>query len=304
MASRADIHVHSKYSGLARLGFLRFPESVVDPIDIAKRTRAAGLDTVCITDHNTIRGALIAQKYARENNGVSVVVGEEISAQEGEIIGLYLNEEIPRGLPAAETVDRIRAQGGLVVAPHPFSNHVPALGLLVDKLSIDGLEVFNAGHVDGFANHRALEHSQRGNWARLGGSDSHTLDTLGCAYTEFDGSGEEDFRKAVLNKVTRAFGQRQPIEKAIKWTLEVVMESDRQIVRSVLRPNHKVDPMDPVMMKVNDLPGHKKIAALFASLVFFTPPISYIVVLFGERRMRALNATPIHDQNGNKPGLF
>ncbi|MCU0861830.1 MAG: PHP domain-containing protein [Methanomassiliicoccales archaeon] len=304
MANRADIHVHSKYSGLARLAFLRFPESVVEPEDIVRKARNAGLDTVCITDHNTIRGGLIAQKFAKGFDGVSVVVGEEISALEGEIIGLFLNKEIPKGLPAAETIDLIRQQGGLVVAPHPFSNHVPALGYLVDKLPIDGLEVFNAGHVDGFANHRALEHSQRGNWARLGGSDSHTLDTLGCAYTEFDGYGAEDFRKAVQDRATRAFGVKQSTFMGVKWTMEVVLESDVQIVKSVLMRNYDARPDDVVRSKVKALPGHKKLAALMASAFFLLPPVPYFVVLTGEWRMREINAKPIHDQNGEKPGLF
>jgi predicted metal-dependent phosphoesterase TrpH len=301
MANRADIHVHSKYSGLAHLSFLRFPESVVDPEDIVKKAKSVRLDTVCITDHNTIRGALIAQKFAKTYDGVSVVVGEEISAREGEIIGLFLNEEIPKGLTAAETIDLIKQQGGLVVAPHPFSNHVPALGFLVDQLPIDGLEVFNAGHVDGFANHRALEHSQRGNWARLGGSDSHTLDTIGCAYTEFDGSGSEEFNKAIQNRVTRAFGQQQPVFMGVKWTMEVVWESDRQILKSVLRRTSDASLNDIVGSKVKALPGHMKLAALLASMIFFVPPNPYFVVLAGEWRMRVINAKPIHDQNGERP---
>ncbi len=304
MASRADIHVHSKYSGLARLWFLRFPESVVEPGDIVKKAKAAGLDTVCVTDHNTIRGGLIAQDFSRQCDGVSVVVGEEISAIEGEIIGLFLNEAIPKGLTAGETIDRIRQQGGIVVAPHPFSLHVPALGFMVDYLNIDGLEVFNAGHVDGFANSRALEHAQSGRWAKLGGSDSHSLATLGCAYTEFDGSGEEDLRKAIIRKRTNAKGQQMPIETAIKWTLEVVMEADKQILRSIFKRNWNVDSDDPVAKKVKELPGHKKVAALAASVAYFIPPMPYLVVLVGERRIRRINSVPIHDPNGHRPEWF
>ncbi|MEM0448651.1 MAG: PHP-associated domain-containing protein [Methanomassiliicoccales archaeon] len=304
MVSRADIHVHSKYSGLARLAFLRFPESVVEPEDIVRKAAAIGLDTVCITDHNTIRGALLAQKYAKHHESVSVVVGEEVSAREGEIIGLFLTQEIPKGLPAAETIDLIREQGGLVVAPHPFSNHVPALGYMVDRLPIDALEVFNAGHVDGFANHRALEHSQRGDWARLGGSDSHTLDTIGCGYTEFDGQGAEDFFRAVRTRTTRAFGQRQPVLMGVKWTMEVVLESDLQILKSMLQRSYEAKPEDVVRTKVKSLPSHKKLAALFASFFFFLPPVPYLAVLTGEWKMRELNAKPIHDHNGERPGLL
>ncbi|HUL40075.1 MAG TPA: PHP domain-containing protein, partial [Methanomassiliicoccales archaeon] len=72
MASKADIHVHSKYSGLARLWTLRFPESVNEPEDIVRRSKAVGLDTVCVTDHNTIHGGMLAQKFAKGYDGVSV----------------------------------------------------------------------------------------------------------------------------------------------------------------------------------------------------------------------------------------
>jgi predicted metal-dependent phosphoesterase TrpH len=303
MASRADIHVHSKYSGLARLWFLRFPESVNEPEDIVKRARAVGLDTVCVTDHNTVRGGILAKQFAKGYDGVSVVVGEEISTEEGEILGLFLNEDIPKDLPAAEAVDRIRSQGGLVIAPHPFSMHVPALGYEVDRLDIDGLEVFNAGHVDGFANNRALQHSKLGRWARLAGSDSHSLGTLGCAFTEFEGSGEEDLRKAILMKSTVPKGSPMSVESGVKWTMEVVLESDRQIIKSMLNRPGK-DPDDPVYKKVSELPGHKRIAALGASFLYIAPPIPYLVVWFGALRMRRINSIPIHDPNGHASKTF
>ncbi len=304
MASKADIHIHSKYSGLARIWFLRFPESVNEPEDIVKRAKAVGLDTVCVTDHNTIRGGTLASKFAKSFNGVNVVVGEEISSKEGEIIGLFLNEDIPPGLPAVEVVDRIRAQGGLVIAPHPFSMHVPALGFEVDKLDIDGLEVFNAGHVDGFANNRALEHSHLGKWALLAGSDSHSLATLGCAFTEFEGSGEEDLRKAIIHKSTVPHGNPMSVESGVKWTLEVVLESDRQIVRSMLGRRPRPGAEEPILKKVSELPGYKKLAALGASFFFIAPPMPYLVVWLGARRMRRINSVPIHDPNGHGSKLF
>jgi len=92
MQSRADTHVHTKYSGIGHLGFLRFPESVSDPRDILKNAHSLGLSVVCITDHNSIEGALRATEEVNDFDGLEVVVGEEISTLEGEVIGLYLNE--------------------------------------------------------------------------------------------------------------------------------------------------------------------------------------------------------------------
>lgn len=284
--------------------FLRFPESVNEPSDIVLKAKTVGLDTVCVTDHNTIKGGVLAEKFAKGLDGIDVVVGEEISCVEGEVIGLFLNQDIPKDLPAAEAVDRIRSQGGLVIAPHPFSAHVPGLGFKVNELDIDGLEVFNAGHTDGYANNRALEYAQSGRWAKVAGSDSHSLATIGCAYTEFEGGGAEDLRKAIIKRTTVPKGEKMPIGTAVKWTLEVVMESDRQILRSMLGRNHASDPDDLVVKKVNELATHKKLAALLGSIAYFTPPIPYLVVWVGERRIKRLNSAPIHDHNINNSGLL
>jgi predicted metal-dependent phosphoesterase TrpH len=301
MASRADIHLHTKYSGLAHIGFLRFPESVSDPKDVVRTAKANGLDSICVTDHNSIKGAIIAREFAKQYDGVNVIVGEEISTAEGEVIGLFLNEPVPKDLSAAESVDRIKAQGGLVIAPHPFSLHVPALGLLVDKLPIDGLEVLNAGHVDTYSNNKALEHAQSGQWALVGGSDSHSLRSIGCAYTEFDGHGPEDLRKAILNKTTVAGGERMSMIQNIQWSLEVVMESDRLIVRSMLHRELPGDASDPVINKVLQLPTHKKIAALVASIGYFTPPVPFIAMITGEKVLNRINSVPVHESNGGAP---
>src|SRR5262249_61221230 len=82
---------------------------------------AAGIDVVCATDHNTIEGALRLRDLAGER--LRVIVGEEISSRDGEIIGLFLTRPIPRDLSAEDTIARIRDQGGIVSVPHPFSRN-------------------------------------------------------------------------------------------------------------------------------------------------------------------------------------
>jgi predicted metal-dependent phosphoesterase TrpH len=259
MASRADIHVHSKYSGLARLGFLRFPESVNEPRDIVKQASLAGLNQVCVADHNTIHGGLKAKEHEKDFRSVEVIVGEEVSTRDGEILGLFLQEEVPKGLSAIETIERIRAQDGLVVSPHPFSKHVPALGLKVDLLNIDGLEVLNAGHVDGYANDKASQHAASGRWAQMGGSDSHSLNTIGCAYTEFEGSGAEEFRRQILAKKTRAGGKEMTLDQVVAWSMGVVFASDVLILRSMLGGILEKDALDPVLNKVLEIGTSKRL---------------------------------------------
>jgi predicted metal-dependent phosphoesterase TrpH len=103
---RVDFHSHTRAS----------PDAWTRPAELVARARAAGLDRIAVTDHHTIDGALEAHAL----DPTLVIVGEEIRTREGtELIGLFLSERVPPGLPFAETVLRIRTQGGVIYAPHP-----------------------------------------------------------------------------------------------------------------------------------------------------------------------------------------
>jgi len=109
---------------------------------------AEGLGAIAITDHNVVSGALEARRVAERMGDIKVIVAEEVkTAEQGEVIGLFLEEKIPRGMTMAETIAEIRRQGGLVYVPHPFDrfHSVPDYEHLLDFVEeIDVLEVFNA----------------------------------------------------------------------------------------------------------------------------------------------------------------
>ena len=132
---RVDCHLHTVASG----------DAVTTLDELAERAAQAGLDVVFITDHNEISAAVTA---AGRNLGVRVIVGEEIRTPDGDIIGLFLTERVPYVLPVAEVVARIRSQGGLVYAPHPFDQDRSSLGRVLPELcaagAVDIVEVFNA----------------------------------------------------------------------------------------------------------------------------------------------------------------
>jgi predicted metal-dependent phosphoesterase TrpH len=281
--SRADTHVHTKYSGIGHLGFLRFPESISDPRDVVKNAHSLGLSVVCITDHNSIEGALRAMEHAKDFDGLEVVVGEEVSTLEGEIIGLYLNDAIPQGLSIDETVDRIRDQGGLTVAPHPFSLHCPALGERIADLDLDAIEVLNAGHLDSFSNTKAQEWGASGRWALMGGSDSHTISTLADAYTLFEGQGAEDLRRAILAKETIAKGGSWRMEKIINWSIGVVLTADVLMLKSIFGLIREADMHDPIVSKINVMQNWKKVVALLGSLAYLMPPVPFLCGITGRR---------------------
>ncbi len=186
---RMDMHTHCEAS----------PDSRTPVAVQARAIRQAGLDVVCATDHNTIDGALQLRELA---DGFRVVVGEEVSTRDGEVIGLFLERPVPRGLSAEETIERIREQGGLVCVPHPFSHnrlsHIRRDALERVAASVDCVEVFNAREVFAGDNRRAADFARARGLAGAVGSDAHRPWELGRAWIEVDAfDGRDDFLAAL-----------------------------------------------------------------------------------------------------------
>ncbi|HXN36751.1 MAG TPA: PHP-associated domain-containing protein, partial [Solirubrobacteraceae bacterium] len=154
------------------------------------------LGAIAVTDHNEISGALEAQEKAAEF-GVKVIVGEEVkTAGQGEVIGLFIEEKIPRGLSMAETVAEIKRQGGLVYVPHPFDrmHSVPDYENLLTILDeVDAIEVFNPRVAIGAFNEEAERFAAKYRLVAGAGSDSHVAQGLGSVrirMRDFDGPAE------------------------------------------------------------------------------------------------------------------
>ena len=135
-----------------------------------------------MTDHNEVSGALEARAKAAEY-GVKVIVGEEVkTATQGEVIGLFLEEKIPRGLTLEETIAEIRRQGGLVYVPHPFDrmHSVPDYEhLLAVVEDVDAIEVFNPRIAIPAFNEEAVRFAAKYRIVGGAGSDSHVAQGLG-----------------------------------------------------------------------------------------------------------------------------
>jgi len=178
---RVDCHLHTVASG----------DAVTTLDQLSERVTRAGIDVVCITDHNVTSAAVAT---AVGGIGARVIVGEEIRTQDGDVIGLFLAERIPYVLPVAEVVGRIREQGGLVYLPHPFDPLRSSLGATAARLCADGMadiiEVFNAKISDQALNARAAALAARWGLPGGAGSDAHDPPGIGAAYLEmpdFDG---------------------------------------------------------------------------------------------------------------------
>ena len=190
---RVDTHTHSEYS----------PDSRTPLAEQARALRAAGIDVVCATDHNTIDGALRLREIA---DGFRVIVGEEISSRDGEIIGLFLEQAVPRDRSGEETISRVHEQGGVVIVPHPFSinrrYHMRRSALDRLRPSIDAIEVFNAREAFGLENRRAAAYAAEHGLVGAAGSDAHRAAEIGGAFVEMpDFEGRDGFLAALREGV-------------------------------------------------------------------------------------------------------
>ena len=179
-----DLHMHTDHS----------PDCAT-PVEVLLATaKAEGLGAIAVTDHNEVSGALDA---AAKANGIKVIVGEEVkTASQGEVIGLFLRERIPRGLTLEATIAEIRRQGGVVYVPHPFDrlHAVPdyehLLGILEE---IDAIEVFNPRVAISSFNEEAVRFAAKYRLTAAAGSDSHVAAGLGSVrlrMRDFDGPEE------------------------------------------------------------------------------------------------------------------
>ena len=168
------------------------------PVEVLLETaRDRGLGAIAITDHNEVSGALEARRIAEEMGDLKVIVAEEVkTAEQGEVIGLFLEEKIPKGLTMAETIAEIRRQGGLVYVPHPFDrfHSVPDYEHLLDIVEeIDVLEVFNPRVAVTAFNEEAERFASKYRIVPGAGCDSHVAQGLGSVRVrihDFDGPAE------------------------------------------------------------------------------------------------------------------
>ncbi len=170
---RADLHTHTSFS----------TDATTSPDEYVRRCLRAGITCVAVTDHDGIDGAL----HLREIAPFKVIVAEEIRTDSGEIIGLFLNEPVPRGLSPEETIALVKGQGGLVCTPHPFDRFRQGVGpsVLARILAgVDAVEVFNARIRLPRDNDRARRFAVEHALPMTAGTDAHTPGELGRSYVE------------------------------------------------------------------------------------------------------------------------
>lgn len=218
---RADLHIHSNYSD-AKPSI----EEILDWVE-----EKTDLDVIAITDHDTIEGALYAQKIAEKKKyRFEIIIGEEISTDKGHLLGLFLKEKVEPGLSVRDTILKIRDQGGVAIAAHPFNytrmnggqtilnDGIGIISLFKEKDYLDGIEVLNATPTRDKENLSAqLVNNTVIFKADVGGSDAHILDAIGMGQTIFEGENAADLKEALLKCQTVAIAKKWRILVLLKY---------------------------------------------------------------------------------------
>ena len=210
-----DLHMHTDWSH----------DCSIQVTDLLDHAEEIGLGGIAITDHNVFGGALDAVELARGRELI-VIPGEEVKTDDqGEVIGLFLEEEIPRSMSFAETIEAIREQGGLVYLPHPFDrlHAIPDPATLHRHLAeIDVFEVFNARLLRDSFNDEALRFARKYRLLQGAGSDAHVLQGVGTGalrMRRFEGAEEFviSLRTAEVLRRPKSLAYLQ----SLKWVAQV-----------------------------------------------------------------------------------
>jgi predicted metal-dependent phosphoesterase TrpH len=193
---RADFHSHSHYSR----------DSVIAPDAFIRACLRKGVNCIAVTDHSEIEGAFVIERETRRlghEGDLKVIIGEEVKTNEGEIIGLFLEEFVPRDMSPEETIRAIHDQGGLAVVPHPYDvfrrSVIKPDALERVKLQVDAIEGFNCRNILARHDERATELARGVAKPMTLGTDSHSPWELGGAVLEMDDFSTPDEFLGALN---------------------------------------------------------------------------------------------------------
>ncbi|NPV62610.1 MAG: PHP domain-containing protein [Methanotrichaceae archaeon] len=216
---RFDLHVHSIYS-----------DGHDEVKAILEAALMKGLGGISITDHDTLKGSLAAEKLIREcKMDLVLLPGVEVTTSEGHLIVLGAEELPPKGRSPEETTDLAHDMGAVAVVPHPYHPFRHALGRIP---GCDAVEVYNSKHLFGIANARARLEASRRNMPMVAGSDSHFAATVGLGVTEIEADDAEEAIRAIREGRTAIEGHRTSPKYFIGNTFQAIY---REIGRGMRR---------------------------------------------------------------------
>ena len=193
---KIDLHVHTDYS-----------DGLLSPKDVVKTAKKKRMDGIAVCDHNTTKGYKAACSYAKKYKDFVVIPGIEVSTTEGHILGLGVHSDVKRDLKPSKAIKSIKDQGAVAIISLPGKKPSGIPFPVVEKLKFDGLEVYN-GRAMKCYNQRAEELCKKRDKAQAGGSDGHTANQIGRAFTRFKirSTDPDDLYEEIYKRRTRGMG--------------------------------------------------------------------------------------------------
>ncbi len=207
---KADLHIHTKYSG----------DSNLDPDDLIKIAKKKGLKVIGVVDHNTLKGGIEVKKIAKD---IVVFAGEEIKTNNGEIIGFDIEEEISNHMSLVETCKAIKEQCGWIMVPHPFDRLRSGVQERISNIIkyIDVIEGFNARAIFDSFNKRAQAFAAKNNIPWIANSDAHFGYEIASAYTLINSNlNKNNILKAIKNNEIKSIAMSSPIKPHVMTFIE------------------------------------------------------------------------------------
>ncbi len=220
---RFDMHIHTVYSKHWFFGI----DGLDYPKDMIRAAIKKGLNGMAITDHNNIKGALIAIKEARDiDKDFKIIPGVEVRSIKGDILALGIKEDVKPLMTVEETVEKIHELGGIAIAAHPFSAFVFRNVLQNEAMKTDGIEILNACNSRFYQDYRSMRLARKYSMPVSAGSDSHSVISVGNAGIICEG----DPLEAIMNKKVKIFGDYTPYRHMTFQILEKLGRSAKWLL--------------------------------------------------------------------------
>ncbi len=219
-SGRFDLHVHSKCS-----------DGHDDVKTIIKSAVKKGLNGIAITDHDTMRGSVVARRVIKDLKlDIVLIPGAEVTTSEGHLLVLGVGDLPKSKMSPEETTDVAHDFGGITVVPHPYHPFRHAIGRIP---KCDAVEVYNSKHLFGIANARARIGAKKHHLPMVAGSDSHFAKTVGLGVTEIDAEDADDAIQAIKSGHTRIDGRRTPPQFFIGNTFQAIYLEMQKGIRRI-----------------------------------------------------------------------
>ncbi|MBW1839266.1 MAG: PHP domain-containing protein [Deltaproteobacteria bacterium] len=221
-----ELHAHTHHSRGSKIPV----EVLMSPTDLVREAKRIRLDAVAVTDHSESSGWKEALE-AGKRYGVTVIPGIEIKTEEGHLIGLGLNEHIDDGMSVDETVERIKQQGDVSVAPHPFD--IRNDGIKNPFKKTDAVEIFNSLGVDRLSNELAEKRAKETSVSMVVGSDAHSKEMLGRSINRVRAHDMDSALKQIKMGHVRWTKSYTPMPVLVSWARDRLLHSYPDVIQYV-----------------------------------------------------------------------